>query len=209
MIKKEVWDKLHKESEGRYHKVTDFARLVYFNFMKGKKGKVLDLCCGKGADAVFFHNKGYNVIALDFSNEAIKQFNEAQKRYDIFVTSMVKDVSEPLGYEDGSFEFIYTRLGLHYFTDKELKKVFKEMTRVLKNDGLLMFQVKSVNDADYGKGKEIEKDMYEDEENHVRHFFSKEYAEKWLDEFDYNIIMLEERQIPSGSAYIEVVAEKR
>ncbi len=207
MIQKEIWNKKHAESLGKYHKVTDFARLVYFNFMKNRKGKVLDLCCGKGADAIFFHNKGFNVTAIDFSPEAIKQFNEAQRRYEIFVSNLVKDITEPLQFEEGHFEFIYTRLGLHYFTDKELKKIFPEVNRVLKTNGLLMMQVKSVNDKEYGIGKKIEKDMFEDENGHVRHFFTKEYAEKWLDE--YNVIMLEERKIENGSAYIEVVAEKK
>jgi ubiquinone/menaquinone biosynthesis C-methylase UbiE len=207
VIDKEIWEKKHKESEGRYHKVTDFARLCFFNFVKGKKGRLLDVCCGKGADAIFFHNKGLKVTAMDFSNEAIKQFNETQKRYDIFLTSLLKDVSEPLPFEDESFEFIYSRLGLHYFTDDETKKVFLELSRILKSEGLLMFQVKSVNDKEYGKGTELEKDMYKDETGHTRHFFTLEYTESLLEGF--NIIMLEERKVENGSAYIEVIAEKK
>jgi len=171
-----------------------------------KRAKVLDLCCGKGADSIFFHNKEMNVTALDYSSEAIKQFNDIQKRYEIFLTSMVMDISEEFPYENESFDFVYSRLGLHYFTDKVTRKVISEIKRVLKSEGLLMFQVKSINDKEYGKGKEIEKDMF-DEDGYIRHFFSKEYAESLLEGF--NIIMMEERAIPNKSTYLEVIAEKK
>ena len=37
MLKKVIWEDRHKESIGKYNRVTDFARLCYFNFMKLKK----------------------------------------------------------------------------------------------------------------------------------------------------------------------------
>jgi ubiquinone/menaquinone biosynthesis C-methylase UbiE len=208
MLSKEFWEKKHKDSEGRYNRVTDFARFAYFNFMKNKKkASVLDLCCGKGADSIFFHNKGLKVTSVDYSSEAIRQFNETQKRYEIFLSNLVKDISEPLPFHDESFDYVYVRLGLYYFTEEELNNIISEIRRVLKSEGLLLFQVKSVNDKDYGNGKEIEKDMYEDDTGYVRRYFSKEFTESILSEF--SIIILEERVSESGNAYLEVVAEKK
>ena len=205
MLDKEHWEIKHKESYGKYHRVTDFARFCFYNFMKDKKGKVLDLCCGKGADAVFFYNKGFNVTAIDYSAEAIAQFNEKQKEYDVFISNLVKDISEGLPFEDNSFDYVYVRLGLHYFKDEKLREVVDEIKRVLKNSGKLMFQVKSTADKEYGKGEEIETDMYQDESGYIRHFFSKDYAVSILDGF--NVIVNEERIIHNGSAYLEVIAQ--
>ena len=207
MLDKKIWDEKHRESAGKYNQVTGFAKLCYANFIKRKSGRLLDLCCGKGADSIFFHNKGLKVSALDYSPEAMKQFNELQKKYSLFISALVKEISEGLPFEDDSFEFAYSRLGLHYFTDKELRKIVSEIKRVLKSEGLFMFQVKSVNDRNYGKGKELEKDMYQDETGYVRHFFSSEYVEELFK--DFNIIMCEERNIDNGSSYLEVVAEKK
>lgn len=207
MLDKEHWEKKHKESEGRYNRVTDFARFAFYNFMKKKKAKVLDLCCGKGADAIFFHNKGLTVTALDYSNEAIKQFNDTQKRYDIFVSSLVRDISEPLPFPDEAFDYIYIRLGLYYFTAEELEKIISEMYRVMKSEGVVLAQVKSKNDKDYGHGKEIEKDMYEDETGYVRRYFSKEDAESLFR--DFHPVMIEERTSPNGSAYLDIIVEKK
>jgi ubiquinone/menaquinone biosynthesis C-methylase UbiE len=207
MLNKEHWEQKHKESEGRYNRVTDFARFAYYNFMKKKNGKVLDLCCGKGADSIYFYNKGFKVTSVDYSSEAIKQFSQTQKMYEIIISSFVKDILEPLPFEDESFDYIYSRLGLYYFTDDELKKIIPEIKRVLKSEGLLLLQVKSTSDKDYGKGNMIEKDMYEDETGYVRHFFTREYIESILS--DFHIVMIEERKIDGGSCYFEIVAEKR
>jgi len=209
MLAKEHWEKKHKESEGRYNRVTDFARFAYFNFMKNKKkASVLDLCSGKGADSIFFHNKGLKVTSVDYSGEAIKQFNETQKRYEIFLSNLVKDITEPLPFQDESFEYVYVRLGLYYFTEDELKNILLEIRRVLKSEGLLIFQVKSTSDKEYGKGNEIEKDMFEDETGYVRRYFSKEYTESLLRD-DFDVVMIEERKAENGNAYLEVVAEKK
>lgn len=207
MIKKEIWEKRHKDSVGRFHKPTEFSKFVYYNFLKDKKGKLLDLACGKGADSIFFHNKGFQVTAIDYSNEAIKQFNETQRRYDIFISAIVHDITQKLPFEPISFDVVFSRIGLNYFDDKTTKKIFSEIKRVLKSEGLLLFQAKSINDKDYGKGNEVEEAMFEDEEGYIRHFFSKEYAESLLE--GYNILMVEERAIPGKSTYLEVVAEKK
>ena len=207
MIKKEIWDKRHKDSTGRLHRPTEFCKFVYFNFLKDKKGKLLDLACGKGADSIFFHNKEFIVTGMDYSNEAILQFNETQKRYDIFLTALVKDMTEPLPFEAGVFDVVYSRLGINYFDDKTKKNIISEVKRILRSEGLFVFQVKSTNDKDYGLGKEIEKNMFLDDEGYVRHYFNKEYVEELLKEF--HILMIEERAIPGKSTYLEVIAEKK
>jgi len=208
MYSLEEAEKRHKESVGRYNRVTDFARLCYYNFMKDKKHvKVLDLGCGKGADTIFFHNKGLDATGVDYSTEAIKQFNDTQKRYDIFVTSLMHDISKKLPFEADSYDFVYSRLSLHYFKDKKTRKIIYEIKRVLKPNGLFMFQVKSISSKEYGIGKEIEKDIFQDDTGYIRHLFSKEYTESILEGF--NIVMLEERKIHQGSAYLEVISEKK
>ena len=204
---KEIWEQRHIDSLGRLHRPTAFCKFVYYNFLKDKKGKLLDLGCGKGADSIFFHNKGFEVTGIDYASEAIKQFNETQKRYDIFLKALIQDYTKPLPFEPRSFDVVYSRLGINYFDDKTTKKIISEISRLLKSEGLLLFQVKSINDKSYGQGKEVEKDMFEEENGYARHFFSKKYAEKLLE--DYHILMLEERVIPEKSTYLEVIAEKK
>jgi hypothetical protein len=47
------------------------------------------------------------------------------------------------------------------FTDVELRFLFRESSRVLKNNGLLFFSVRSDKDVLYNKGKKIDENIYE------------------------------------------------
>lgn len=207
MSNKELWEQRHKNSFGRFNRVTEFARFVYYNFLKDKKGKLLDLGCGKGADSIFFHYKGFNVTAIDYSSEAINQFNELQNMKNLFITSFVRDIREEFAFEDDCFDFVYSRLGLDYLNDIELKKIVLEIKKVLKSEGLLIFEIKSVNDIKYGKGKEIEKDMFEDEEGYARHFFSQDHIKEILNDFE--IIFIDEKKLDNGNCYLDVIAKKK
>jgi SAM-dependent methyltransferase len=207
MNNKELWEERHKKTFNRFNRITDFARFCYEHFLYNKKGKLLDLGCGKGADSIYFHYKGFNVSAVDYSTEAISQFNFIQNQKRLFITSLVKDMTEPFSFEESSFDIIYSRLGVNYFDSETTKKLFSEIKRILKSEGLLLFQVKSSNDSSNGKGKKIEENVYEDDEGYMRHFFSQEYAKELLEGFE--ILFLDERKAESGNAYLDVVAKKK
>ena len=55
----------------------------------------------------------------------------------------LEDVSKPLPYSDGSFDFIYARLVLHYLSVQDLERALSELYRVLKTDGTLFAVVRS------------------------------------------------------------------
>lgn len=84
------------------------------------------------------------------------------------------------------------------------------MRRVLKNNGILAFLVKSVNDPLYGKGERLEKNMYE-LEGHIRHFFSTDYTKDILnEEFDINLINEGKDEFyGKKSSFIKVLARKK
>ncbi len=203
----DLWEERHRNSKDRYNRITDFARFCFDSFMKGRRGRLLDLASGKGADSIFFHYKGMKVTAMDYSKEAIAQFNQLQNEKNIFISALARDISEPLPFEDSSFDYIYSRLGLQYFGAGKTEEVFQEISRVLRSSGLLMFQVKSTSDKKCGSGEKLEEDFYQDEEGYARHFFSEEYAKTLLE--DWNILYIGEKKIPDGNAYLDVIAQKK
>lgn len=198
-----MWEERHRNSVGRYNRVTEFAKFCFYNYLKDKKGKLLDLCCGKGADSVYFHFKGFNVTGIDYSPEAINQFNQVQKYKKVFITSLLRDITEGLPYDSDSYDFIYSRLGVNYFTDKTTREIFSEVKRVLKSEGYFLLQVKSADDKDFGEGEEIEPCLFE-HDGYVRRYFTKEYARELLPGF--KILCLEQKDIPNGSSYLNIVA---
>lgn len=55
-----------------------------------------------------------------------------------------EDVSEPLPYPAGHFDFVYARLVLHYLPREALDRALRELNRVLKREGRLFVVVRSV-----------------------------------------------------------------
>ncbi|MFV0339820.1 MAG: class I SAM-dependent methyltransferase [Parachlamydiaceae bacterium] len=57
----------------------------------------------------------------------------------------IEDVTKPLPYESGAFDFIYARLVLHYLPKNELTQALAELHRILKSGGKLFVVVRSTN----------------------------------------------------------------
>jgi len=196
----EQW--LHKHSTNK----TAFAKEV------GRKispdSSVLELGCGEGNDSIYFAELGHAIVATDFSDVAIEQDKKRWNHPNL--TFKVHDISEALEFGDASFDTVYARLSLHYFTDETTRDIFHEIVRVLKPGGELYFMCKSTDDHIYGQGDEIEADMYE-LKGHVRHFFSKDYVLSLLDDVDLSAKNIEtgvEQIYDRQSAFIKVAASK-
>ena len=171
------WNNAHSEHWLRKHstKQTSFAEEVNGRIAPGSA--LLELGCGEGNDSIYFAQQGHLVTATDFSNVAVDE-NQKHLVHDNLHFA-VQDISQPLAFDDASFDVVYARLSLHYFTDATTKALFNEISRILKSGGVLHFMCKSTNEGLWGQGAKIEADMYE-LNGHVRHFFSPVYARELL-----------------------------
>jgi SAM-dependent methyltransferase len=170
------------------------------------RSTVLELGCGPARDGAYFATLGHTVVATDFSIAALDPAKS------IFADQSgihfcLLDTAAPLPFPDQSFEAVYARLSLHYFPDQMTRRVFRELHRVLRPEGALCFMCKSTGDPLYGRGRQIEPNMFE-LEGHIRHFFASDYARSCLDP-DFDVIELAERRrdLPGQTpAVIEVIA---
>ncbi|MBA3724370.1 MAG: class I SAM-dependent methyltransferase [Candidatus Levybacteria bacterium] len=206
---KQFWNNRHELASPAHvlanGEVTAFALEV--QSVISPQSVMLEIGCGVGNDSLYFASKGHTVVSTDLSEVAIKK-NKIRNNADN-VTFQVLDISRPTPFEAMKFDVIYARLSLHYFSDKVTKQIFKELSRVLKPGGYLCFLCKSVDDTSYGKGVELEKDMFEDA-GHVRHFFSEKYALECLGK-DFAVELLqkgEEHFYTRDSAYVKVIAKR-
>lgn len=172
------WENIYGTSkpEAYAYAPTTFAAEVISLLSPG--ATIAELGCGWGSDTAYFAQHGYSTLGVDFSDVAIEQ---NRKRYGHIPTVAFQtvDISQPFPWEDSVFTALYARLSLHYFTDAVTKAVFHEIYRVLQPAGLLAFLCKSIHDPLYGEGEEIEQDMFITND-HVRHFFSEDYAKACL-----------------------------
>lgn len=203
------WNQVHSDGDIDHFsgKPTQFAEEVLR--IIPPSSSILELGCGAGNDSISLASHGHTVVATDFSEVAIQKC--IQRFSDVSqLTFQVLDISQPFGFDENSFDAVYARLSLHYFTDSVTRGAFKEIFRVLKPNGYLCFVCKSVDDPLFGKGARIEDNMFE-LNGHVRHFFSEDYARSLLeDTFSVELIQSgQETFYDKKSAYVKVIARTR
>ncbi len=131
----------------------------YLNLFKNKDIKILDLGCGLGNNIKYLLNNNYhNIVALDYSKTSIDFINNKYKN----VNNILFDITNPLPFKNNEFDLVVADLSLHYFNDETTKKIINEIKRILKDDGLLLGRVNSIEDYNYGinDGIKIEDNFY-------------------------------------------------
>ena len=97
--------------------------------------KVLMLGCGTGEESIMLREFGAkDIIGIDLSEESIRIAKESYPDCEFLVGDMHK-----LPFEDETFDFVYSSLTIHYSATPEV--VHKEIYRVLKKDGEVLFSV--------------------------------------------------------------------
>lgn len=175
---RELWDTKHAADEHAKYRggPMTFARNVEPFFPR--QAEVLDLGCGVAGDAYFFAQRGHHVTATDFSKTVIEQDKALLLHPNLSFS--VLDMTGPLSFPTSSIDVVYAHLSLHYYDHETTAKVFDEIARFLKPNGLFCFACKSTKDSDYGQGEEIAPDIFVSSKGHVRHFFTPDYATQLL-----------------------------
>ena len=144
---------------------------------KFKNSKFLDLGCGIGADTLYLIERGYKVISVDYSKEAINNILSNIKGSE----AKILDMNEKFTFENNSFNLIIADISLHYFNEEKTKNIMNEIKRILNKNGLLICRVSSINDKYYGAGSgtEIEKRFY-DHGSYAQRYFNEDDLNKFF-----------------------------
>lgn len=96
-----------------------YPELIGFFAEFPERGKVLDLGCGQGRDAIALARLGYNVLGIDNSKVGIAQMNQIAKSENLPLKGMVKDIYKYTDFD--SYDFVLLDSMFH-FAKKDLKK---------------------------------------------------------------------------------------
>lgn len=100
-----------------------------------KSGIVLDLGVGEGRNALFLAEKGFQVIGVDKSEEAIKRFTEEIKLRKLEKTTAV--LSDIVTFEFKiDYDVIISNLTLHFIKEHEIKNLIQKMKEHTKKEGI-------------------------------------------------------------------------
>ncbi len=173
---KDYWENTHqKYSQGKI--VYDNWLDSYKSVLDECKTTVLDLGCGTGNDTLYLTEKGFKVIACDYSEVALAKI----KNVFTDVETKLVDISERLPFGDNSFDLIIADLSLHYFDEQTTKSIMKEIKRLLSPNGHLIARVNSTADINHGagQGKKLEENFYF-VEGYNKRFFDIKDAERFF-----------------------------
>lgn len=110
------------------------------NLLGDVKGKdVLEIGCGGGQNAIVLAKWGAKSIGLDISEEQIKFAKKLAGKQRVKVPFYVGNMEDLRRFPDGSFDIVLSSCAIGY--SNEYRKTFKEVARVLRNDGLFVFCV--------------------------------------------------------------------
>jgi SAM-dependent methyltransferase len=177
-------DKLYSNDDSFFgNEPSRFAILCYEQFEKSNAKRILELGCGQGRDTLFFASNGLDVYALDSSKVAVDNLFKKARERNIPVTLEHFDARRGIPYGNKYFDAVYSHMFYNMnFTDEELGLLFIESRRLLQNNGLLYFSVRSDKDAQYNTGKKIDTNIYEINGFQIR-FFTKAQIRSFLSDY--------------------------
>lgn len=176
-----IWDKVYSNDSAFFgENPSIFSQICYRDFKKHHVKKLLELGCGQGRDTLFFASHDLDVYAIDSSLVAIETLKQKIAKEGTSIKLRQFDARQGIPFDNKYFDTVYSHMFYNMrFTDEELRFLFEESSRVLKNNGLLYFSVRSDKDVLYNKGKKIDTNIYEINGFQIR-FFTKEQIKSFL-----------------------------
>ncbi|EJV85504.1 class I SAM-dependent methyltransferase [Bacillus cereus] len=173
-----MWDDRFKSDEYYYgEEPNTFIQEQAFRL--ANYNKVIAFAEGEGRNAVFLARKGHEVTAIDYSESGLEKTKKLAEKYDVNVHTKKVDLLTD-GLPGNEFDAAIMVFG-HFHTDNQ-KMVLNKMIYMIRPGGLIMFEVYSKKQLNYGTGGPKDIDMlYEPidiltwcEGHEVIHFFNGE-----------------------------------
>ncbi|MDD5651278.1 MAG: class I SAM-dependent methyltransferase [Candidatus Nanoarchaeia archaeon] len=127
-------------------------QLNHFISLLPKNAKVLDAGCGSGRDSEYFAEEKLDVTAIDAVEALLKEAKKNIKNVKFSVMDM-----KNLKFNKGSFDGIWCMSSISDIKKNEVSDVFKNFSKVLKENGILYISVREGQDE-----KVIEKGFFND-----------------------------------------------
>ena len=147
--------------------------------------------CGDGINSTYLYNKGYDVIASDFSENALNIVRSENTN----ISTVCFDMTNNFPFPNEFFDVIIASLSTHYFFMEETQKIYARIWDKLKLGGSLIFRVNSYSELENNKRvdviKLIEKDFYLSSNGKTKRYFSVETMKLLLEDTNFLVIYIE------------------
>lgn len=185
-----------------------FAQAMLGNYME-RGNALVELGCGNGRDSLYFAENGINVTGIDVSEVAIGKLQQRNTNHCIFICD---DFVNAEAIYQIQYDYCYSRFTLHAINEEQEAQILDKAYKMLKPDGYLFIEARSILDEKYGKGQEVEKNAYI-YDGHYRRFIDPAELKSKLEYIGFTIVEIEESDkfAPSDSertVCVRVIAQK-
>ena len=146
-----AWDWSKVDDTGYWMDPSDESYYYAEKWKREGRKRVLDLGCGLGRHSILFSRYGFEVSALDSSEDAIGSLRKYSEENKLDIQCRVGDMHE-LPYDDGSFDCIFAFLSISHTDSEGIKKVLSEIRRVLVPNGAVFFTLCSKDTWSFTEG---------------------------------------------------------
>lgn len=132
------------------HKNITLDVCFYCEQFRGDRKRVLDIGAGHGRIAIPLAQEGHSVVALDKSEDMLRELNFRKQRHNVMAGQIESRIADILQLQETS-EFDFAILGfntLHPFSPTERDTLFERTYNALKLGGLLFVDVQLPSDSD-------------------------------------------------------------
>ena len=130
---KKTLERLYRERNIPWDLGKPYKQLVdYVN--ENSSCRALDVGCGTGTDAIFLAQNGFNVSAIDISEEAIKVAKSQARKIGVSIDFNVGNVLD-MPFDDETFGFVNDNGCFHLLDESNWRGFVNEVARVTKHSG--------------------------------------------------------------------------
>lgn len=135
------WKEYYSKKEGRRDTVREAEYAKFLKFLSYRAAKVLDLASGCGFLPLEMNRVGFEVTGVDRNQSMIDEAVKYLSRYNVKLPIINADVTD-LPFEKKSFDVVTGMSILEHIPMGEVgKRFFPEISRVLRDDGLLLLHM--------------------------------------------------------------------
>lgn len=201
-IAQQTYSKIAKAYSDQYF--TDLSDAPYLDkFIKliPVGGKILDIGSGPGQFSRYLHERGFEVIGIDFSDEMI---SIARKKVPeiTFLKMDMRNLEFPLG----SFAGILSAYSLIHIPSSQIPTTLAGFYRILQPGGFMEII------AQKGKANQIVDEPFLPTEKMFFNFFTKDRLSKFIKRAGFRIVLQEEQTTTDpnsvGTSIIYTIAQK-
>jgi len=136
------WDKIFKQYGKFFTKPQEDIPRIAKLFKKKDVKRVLDLGCGSGRHVIYLTKHGFDVYGIDIAPRGIKIAKEWLKKEKLRANLKVGNVYKKLPHKKNFFDAIISTQALHHNKIEKIRKLIREIERILKPNGLIFITVR-------------------------------------------------------------------